>query len=1332
MACLRTGVSLSDRDNLLSLLEHVDTSTNINNLLDKIPLHSFGSLLESRVAGSGGSGDNTRRRHDPCESNDGAGDGNDGDCINRRYNRLQPLMESMKTPDANGITPDSGRLQLREKYASLQTDYASLNSLSGQIYTNITNPTNGSLHMADIAIRKIFNEETLMAQSVNNAWMNLINCTNLASGDTDRILLLRDNVTAEISSWFDSLQLAEEFVTYGNQQTVLSNAWDSLTEAANAISDSQTQVWSALTSLDDSMGGSEDLSQTLSDSLTDTADLVDQALANFEYALQDTSANEESKLNETLDGLVGSYGQFAQSVILGVQNSAASKESTGQHDALVAVAVQNNTIHNATELVENSTIEQIDKLTVARQTFVDYAANLYSAAADRINANITNQTADIQDRQSVVSSNLSDAEGFRSQVASLVSQISSSEKQAMGASGSNRLSQLNTATAAVNNIVVAFSTKSQSVLQMAQQVSSGAIASVGTSSQGPLNDLNSQYDQQQAVAANQANQIALDSQSTSASLANSAALGSNQVSASGGVINGQVDGLASNTMNQVGNLGGSLPGGVDTSGVTGAGTSSTSRGYSSINTAGSNTTNATYTASTEAESELGKEAGDMDATGADAEKTVDETLKGVAVFKSLNNIVKSMSSSTGASVDGSYADASDDIGELSTKLYDMLNDAVQKASGSDVPVVGVSTTMMAAMEAARQLIAQAEQKLDGSTGGTTGLNQTDVMSVIGDALSSVGLSGAQFDSAMASLQKQLQDSVEGSSADVDSFLGSMSSGASDMITDNMKKIETMKTSSAIQITSLDSKQMDKVRAIAANVDALMNQMRNFLSANNPKLFDQVQQLPVVGQRMFLSLNQLRENAYAIRVQAYNTAGGVATDRNYQNLMNQINDFNTTAFDALGQIGSLFNTSTNSYVSGLMGQINDLAAAFQDQANNMKSQLNAIAASASNAEGDLRVTPEGRNVIAQMQTIDSQLAAFADQGNTMISTVSNPSQFARPANYSDMVSSVVKLTNNAGSTDSFVSSLMTNLSSFASSTIGGANSSVQANKQQAVSELSRQSQIASLNAGVAQSQLAARQAAMNELHGDTNNMVADYAQEAKLQAQAQTEKASYVYDSIQSAQADAMTALGNIAKKYASMMSDGSTQTSSNSASSSTATANLRQQIARMAYLFDGYMQSEQRQYANSEDDRSGFTVALLTDVKRKLSALDNALYQIDQQITNQFNQVNGELIGIDSTELDGEIEGLTDALNSWQTEQSGLLTALENNAANVTNSAVSGNAFNYTSIQNQIEKTISIAAQTAVAFIEYYKQPVPANLTDIVNDPVTAFENAYTALATTR
>jgi hypothetical protein len=170
----------------------------------------------------------------------------------------------------------------------------------------------------------------------------------------------------------------------------------------------------------------------------------------------------------------------------------------------------------------------------------------------------------------------------------------------------------------------------------------------------------------------------------------------------------------------------------------------------------------------------------------------------------------------------------------------------------------------------------------------------------------------------------------------------------------------------------------------------------------------------------------------------------------------------------------------------------------------------------------------------------------------------------------------------------------------------------------------------------------------------------------------------------------------------------------------------------MAYLFDGYMQSEQRQYANSEDDRSGFTVALLTDVKRKLSALDNALYQIDQQITNQFNQANGELIGIDSTELDSEIEGLTDALNSWQTEQSGLLTALENNAANVTNSAVSGNAFNYTSIQNQIEKTISIAAQTAVAFIGYYKQPVPANLTDIVNDPVTAFENAYTALATTR
>jgi hypothetical protein len=253
--------------------------------------------------------------------------------------------------------------------------------------------------------------------------------------------------------------------------------------------------------------------------------------------------------------------------------------------------------------------------------------------------------------------------------------------------------------------------------------------------------------------------------------------------------------------------------------------------------------------------------------------------------------------------------------------------------------------------------------------------------------------------------------------------------------------------------------------------------------------------------------------------------------------------------------------------------------------------------------------------------------------------------------------------------------------------------------------------------------------MNQLHGDTNQMVADYAQEAKLQAQAQTNKADYVYDSIQGAQADAMNALGRIAKNYASTMSDGSAQTASNAASSSTAIANLRQQIARVAYLFDGYMQSEQRQYATSEEDRGGFTVALLTDVKRKMGALDNALYQIDQQITNQYNRVNGELIAIDSSDLDSEIEALTEQLNAWQSAQNTTLTALETSASNITSSAAGGTTFNYTMIQNQIEKTISIAAQTAVAFIGYYKQPIPANLTAIVNDPVTAFENAYTAVS---
>lgn len=1315
------GRSGSDRDNLLSLLEQVDTSSNINNLLDRIPLHSFGSLLETRVVTTS---EPPRRRHSPCEANDGAGDGNQPDCLTRRFALIGNVIQLMQTPDSNGVTPDGGRLQLRMQFADLLTHFATVNDLTNQIYFNITNPINGSMQMVDYAIRKVFNKESLMALSINNAWMNLINVTNLASTDIDKILQKRDNATYQIANWFNALQTAEEYITYDNQQQVLDRAWASFSDAANTMTDSQTQVWKALTDLDNSMGGSEDLSGSLAASLSDAAESVDNSLSGYEMSLPEVAANAEQNVNQTLDSLVSQYGAAAQRVVESVQSASTAKQQVARTSAESAIATQEASIYNATLVAQKAIDKSIGDLTTSRDRFLNYTDLLYSAAQNAINLNISNQTADIQNRSSAVSAALAVSDGLRTQIASLISQVSSDEKQAVGNSGSNRLSELNTATATLNDIAAASVSKSQSTLQMAQQVSSGAVAAVGTSSQGPLSDLNNQYEEQQTVAANQANQIALASQSSSSSLAASAAAGSNQITASGNVVNGQVDGVANAGFAGLDSVSRNLPQGVSTDSISEAIRAANFRNEALSHTAGENATGSAYGAAGAAEDELSNEADNMNSAGASAASRVSSTIDAIGVFRSLSGIVSSMSSSTGAAAADSFADSASAMGDLASKLNTMLTDAVSKASGSSAGTVGVSSTVAAAMEAAEKLIAEAQQKVGGGS-----LDKQNVLGILGEALTSVGLSGSQFNASMGMLGKQLDDSLSGATANMDSFLGGMSSGASDMITANMQSIEELKASSAIQVSSMDATQLDKIRAVAANVDALMSNMRNFLTANNPKLFDQVQKLPVVGQRMFLALNGLREKAYAIRVQAYNAAGGTATEESYQKLLNQIKDLNSTAFDTLGQISSTFNTSANGYLSELMSQVNDLATQFQDQANNMKARLNAIASSASSAEGDLRVTPEGQKVIAQMQSIDSQLSAFATQGNSMVSEVSDPSKFSRPANYSNMVSRVINLTNNAGSTDDYVSSLMTTLNGFASSTVNDAKSSVTASNEAAASELSRQAQLAALNAGVAQSQLAARQASMKQLHGDANQMVADYAQEAKLQAQAQTNKASYVYDSIQGAQADAMNTLGRIAQKYASAMSDGSAQTATNTASSSAAIANLRQQIARMAYLFDGYMQSEQRQYATSEEDRSGFTVALLTDVKRKMSALDNVLYQIDQQITNQYNRANSELIAIDSSELEGEIENLTEQLNAWQAAQNEKITAVQKTAVNITDSATAGTVFNYTSVQDQIEKTISVAARTAVAFIGYYKGTVPGSLTDIVNDPVTAFENAYNALA---
>ena len=636
------GRSGSDRDSLLSLLEQVDTSSNIGNLLDRVPLHMFGSLLETRVLTTS---DTSRRRHNPCEANDASGDGDVVDCLNRRFSMLGSVIQQMSTPDSNGITPDSGRLQLRAQYADLLSHYAIVSEQTQQIYTNITNPTNGSIHLVDFATRKVFNRESLMALSVNNAWMNLISATNIASGDIDDVLRTRDNATEQIAKWFNALQTAEEIVTYENQQQVLDAAWNSLNKAASTISDSQTQVWKVLTDLDNSMGGSEDLSGNLASTLSDAAESVDSSLNEFEQSLPEVAANAEQNVNQTLDNLASQYGSTAQRVVESVQSTSADKQRVAQTSAETALATQVDSIYNATMESQRSIDRNIAALTSARDRFLNYSETSYAAAQDAINVNISIQTADIQNRSAAVTSSLGDSDAIRARISNLINDVNSNEKQAVGNSGSNRLSELSSATAAINDIATAIASKSQSTLQMAQQVSSGAIAAVGTSSQGPLNDLSDQYDEQQTVAANQANQIALDSQSAASSLASSSAAGSNQMSSTGSVVNGQVDDLAGTGMDGVENVAGSLPGAVDLSKYHEMVQSAAEKYSSTSAYYGDAASMAAYDAAQAASNSLNEEAERMGSAGAAAEASVGGTLDSIDLIRKLSGYVTKDASS---------------------------------------------------------------------------------------------------------------------------------------------------------------------------------------------------------------------------------------------------------------------------------------------------------------------------------------------------------------------------------------------------------------------------------------------------------------------------------------------------------------------------------------------------------------------------------------------------------------------------------------------------------------------------------------------------------------
>jgi hypothetical protein len=388
-------VDASERDKALSLLKQIDSSIDASSFLDHGGLQLASSYAQTALGSRrGGPPPNP---HNPCESYVGAGDGNHWDCLDRRYKLVSDLVGNMQNVDANGLSIEGGRLILRNTYSAMLADYIDADERTRQAYDNVTNPINGSLKVANDRAKHIFNEETLMVQSINNAWMNLINSTEVASADIERILGTRDNITEQMTQWFNALQIAEEYIMYGNQKKVIDYAWNELKEQADLMTDSETQVWSALKGVEDSMGGSESSTSALADSLVSAADNLDGQLIDFQNSLPEVQSAASDSVTQNINELTDQYNQNSANVLQNIRTASQSKETAARENSLVTIRKQQDTINNATQTLVNNTATSVAGVSSDRNSFISSTEDLFDKAQSQIEAGAKNATDRIQE-----------------------------------------------------------------------------------------------------------------------------------------------------------------------------------------------------------------------------------------------------------------------------------------------------------------------------------------------------------------------------------------------------------------------------------------------------------------------------------------------------------------------------------------------------------------------------------------------------------------------------------------------------------------------------------------------------------------------------------------------------------------------------------------------------------------------------------------------------------------------------------------------------------------------------------------------------------------------
>lgn len=1305
-------VGASSREKLTAMLLELDSKASVDSLQKLISADEVGSFLE-RSHHVHASSNRRRGGHTPCECPEGTSDYWTNDCIRRRFSIVGDMLNIAQTSDITyGFGTDTGRLSLRAQFLTFQEEARQRHSDVAAATDNLTNPSTGYVIAADKLSQRIMNEEMLMAQSVNNAWMSLVNISVQTTVGANDVIARMSNATSGMYTWFTNLQSTEESTTWNNMLRAVSIAQGSLNYYVTQINGAEMTVYNMLVGLESSMGGSEAKTDSLADALSSAADNLQDSLESFQASIAYLAQPTVDQIESNLDGLVRQYETYTQGQLSGLSSTASGKLNSARTESTNSINAQRTQATVLINSATNATTVALAATTANQQTFTDNARVAFQDVASHVEAVVQNYTNVVNAATSADRTNLTAISDMVDRVNAIVTTYSGDEKRLSSNAAADSSAGASAANQALNDGLTAVNGKQGTILQSANTVGEGAVEAVGTNFESNLDQMGVTTNGLLGSLSTEASSAAKNANDVAAGLAIVAERGGSSVSSAAASVVGQLQGAFQDILGSVGGI----PGGI------GAGASA----QSMLAIVSASRTNRSQASGLIKQMLFGSQAGTMQNQTA-TESAIDGFLDTLAAAgPQADSIVNALGASVGntsitaqgvvASVTDTDAKntaatsaAANSVAQAETNFASALASILNSATSGATPGVGglqggVSGTLLNTNE----LVTSAQTKLDGwlADQEKQGLNNVQAVT---DAQSATAGAGSDIEHSMAAMRDQLSQGLDGAVGDVDAFLSDSTNSAAVAVGEQLRAIDALKTDAALKMGTISAGQMEQIRGLAASIDSLMQQVNGFLGSNAQPLYNQIQQLAGKAQKLYMYMAALGRQADNIKTDAEDE-GQYSWDEVLRVMLAALRTDNSSAHGDLAKIGADFNASAGLVSQQTVDSINDLIAKYSAEANSLQSNLDGVRATAQAAadNGDI-----DQDVMTQIQGVYANASALAATAATMMQSTTAGLAGSRPAEMGTLYSAVDSQVLAASTDAKYASYILGKLQTSASGAVANATAAAQANQVPA-SEVERQASLARLNANVANTQLMQRKAEIDALSSDAGSVADDYQREVQIQTLAHTEKANTVYDSVVAAKGDVTQMLGRITSKIVAIQAGKESDASLSDAEKQIKIGLLRRAVVALLDIFDKFMDTVRANFDAGEEDRDGFATTLLTHMRQRLVNLDNELYKNNQDLVQMVTEVETSAETLTQADIDNQVKSFEDRFAAWEKTQEDAVAADAADLPTIVNDAS-------LAIPTSVDESVSVAvkrvAETARSVLESNKRTVPDEILSIINTP---------------